>query len=293
MIPESLKSCLLEDLSRINSQKVEFLNFNYSSGGCINSTGKLETSAGTYFIKWNNSNDFPGMFEKEMEGLFLLESKKVIRIPVPINTGNSENQSYIIMEWIDNSTRNSDYWEKLGEQLAALHRHTNEKYGLDHDNYIGSLPQVNSFTENWIDFFIENRLEVQIRKAFELGKVSNSQVHSFRQLYNQLPELLANEPPSLLHGDLWSGNLMTDDKGQPALIDPAVYYGNREVEIAFTRLFGGFDNKFYTTYNAVWPLSPGFDARQDIYNLYPLLVHVNLFGGGYLSQVENILNRYN
>ena len=113
------------------------------------------------------------------------------------------------------------------------------------------------------------------------------------QLYNQLPELLANEPSSLLHGDLWSGNLMTDDKGQPALIDPAVYYGNREVEIAFTRLFGGFDNKFYTTYNAVWPLSSGFEVRKDIYNLYPLLVHVNLFGGGYLSQVESILNRYN
>jgi fructosamine-3-kinase len=292
MIPGSLKSSILKDLSRITGKNVEFLNFKYSSGGCINSAGKLETTAGRYFVKWNNSNNFPGMFEKEMKGLSLLASKNAIRIPIPISTGHSENQSYIIMEWIEKSARNNDYWEKLGEQLAALHQQVNVSYGLDHDNYIGSLPQVNSFTENWIDFFIESRLEVQIRKAIGSGKISNSHVHSFHQLYKLLPELLANEPPSLLHGDLWSGNLMTDDKGQPALIDPAVYYGNREVEIAFTRLFGGFDNKFYTTYNTVWPLSPGFEVRQDIYNLYPLLVHVNLFGGGYLSQVENILNRF-
>jgi len=291
MLPWSLKSIILEELSYITGQNVEFINFKYSSGGCINRTGKLETSAGTYFVKWNDADKFPGMFEKEMKGLSLLASKKGIRIPVPISHGHSKNHSYIIMEWIEKSSRNNDYWVKLGEQLAALHQQTNESYGLDHDNYIGSLPQENSFTENWMDFFIESRLEFQLRKAFELGKISSSHVHSFHQLYKQIPELLAYEPPSLLHGDLWSGNLMIDDKGQPALIDPAVYYGNREIEIAFTRLFGGFDNKFYAAYNAIWPLSPGFEVRQDIYNLYPLLVHVNLFGGGYLSQIENILNR--
>jgi fructosamine-3-kinase len=162
---------------------------------------------------------------------------------------------------------------------------------LDYNNYIGTFQQDNQYKSNWIDFFIENRLQPQALQASEL--LGTEVMQQLDKLYNRLPELLTQGKPSLLHGDLWSGNFTVNEKGGVCLVDPATYFGNREIEIAFTKLFGGFEEDFYAAYQEVLPLDKGFfDSRVDIYNLYPLLVHVNLFGGWYIAQVRETLKRF-
>ncbi|MEL7006538.1 MAG: fructosamine kinase family protein, partial [Bacteroidota bacterium] len=159
--------------------------------------------------------------------------------------------------------------------------------------WIRANPEPKSgFNESWIDFFIKERLEKQLRLAYSRELVDNNFLHKFRSLYLHLPNILINEPPSLLHGDLWSGNYLINSHGNASIIDPAVYYGNREIELAFTHLFGGFDSRFYQSYQEAWPLESGFENRMEIYNLYPLLVHVNLFGTSYLSGVLQVLKKY-
>jgi fructosamine-3-kinase len=196
------------------------------------------------------------------------------------------------MEFIKSSDRKKDFWMAFGQRLAGLHRHTNEKFGLDHDNFIGSLPQKNNFHDEWPSFFIEERLEVQIRLAKDHSLLSKTDIQNFEYLFNQLNQIFPDEPPALIHGDLWSGNFMVDEKGEPCIIDPAVYYGHREMDIAMSRLFGGFDRLFYESYNREFPMEPGWEERMDICNLYPLMVHVNLFGEGYLGSVRRIIGRF-
>ena len=180
----------------------------------------------------------------------------------------------------------------MGARLAALHRCSKDFFGLDHNNYIGSLRQFNHQQTSWVNFFIEQRLNVQLKLAIDSGMMDSKWLNEFESLYAKLPAMLPEEKPSLLHGDLWGGNLITDEKGEPCLIDPAVYFGSREADLAMTKLFGGFDDEFYTSYQHTFPLQPGYDKRFDIYNLYPLLVHVNLFGGSYKSAVANILKAF-
>lgn len=269
--------------------KAELKTFSFCSGGCINNGGKLVTSKGDYFLKWNDREKFPKMFEAEASGLKLLARPEVIRIPEVILSGEADHWQFLLLEFIDEKGKSSSYWQNLGTQLAELHRNTSDHFGLDHNNYIGSLRQINTPARNWIDFFAEQRLEVQIKLAVDNKKTGSEIARLFESLRKKLSDLLPVEKPSLLHGDLWSGNLITDSKGEPCLIDPAVYYGHREAELAFTTLFGGFSTNFYESYESNFPLIPGYKDRFDIYNLYPLMVHVNLFGGGYASQVVAIL----
>ena len=186
----------------------------------------------------------------------------------------------------------NDFWESFGKSLAKLHRVNSSKYGFAEDNYIGSLEQSNKEHNKWIDFFIEERLEKQLKRAMELGILTGDDENHFQKLYRELDSLIPNEPPSLLHGDLWGGNFITGDNGEPCLIDPAVYYGHREMDLSMTRLFDGFEKPFYDIYNSEYPLAPGFEARVDIHNLYPLLVHVNLFGGGYIPQLRGVIKKF-
>ena len=165
-------------------------------------------------------------------------------------------------------------------------------FGLDHDNYIGSLPQSNHQHTSWVEFFIEERLEKQIALAKNSGALNNSTIQQFNNLFKRLKEIIPEEKPSLLHGDLWNGNYMLAADGCACLIDAAVYYDHREMDLAMTRLFGGFPEEFYESYHETFPLSSGFEERVDIHNLYPLLVHVNLFGGSYISQVKSVLSRF-
>lgn len=271
---------------------VELVNFSFASGGCINPGGKLITSRGAYFLKWNHSEKFKGMFEAERKGLQLLHRASAVRIPIVHGDGEDPDHAFILMEWIHSAPHNKAYWINLGRTLAALHKSRSPSFGLDHNNYMGSLPQYNQENDSWSKFFVEQRLEVQVAYAADRGHLDQSLIKQFEKLYKQINSLLPLQEPSLLHGDLWSGNVISDEQGNPCLIDPAVYYGHREVDLAMTRLFGGFDPSFYDAYKEVFPTLPGDLHRSDLYNLYPLLVHLNLFGPSYLSSIRSILKTF-
>ncbi len=264
------------------------------SGGSINRAAKITVEGGkTFFLKWNDSAA-ADMFPKEQKGLELLQSAKSgLRIPEIYGTGSTDaGTDFIVIEYITEGSAASGSHRRLGERLAALHKNTRERYGLDHDNYIGRLQQSNNRHESWVDFFVEERLQPQLRMAMDSSKFSSPPNKNFQRLFGKLPDLLSDEPVSLLHGDLWGGNYFFDADGEPAVYDPAVYYGNREIELAFTHLFGGFSREFYDAYQEAYPLRSGFAERKDIYNLYPLLVHTNLFGQSYARQVERIVKRF-
>ncbi len=261
-------------------------------GGSINEAAKVETTAGTYFAKWNSAKAHPGMFAAEAKGLNILRQATTLRVPVVIGIAEHEDVGLILMEWIDGANRQPSFFSKLGEGLAQMHRGTQSQFGLDHDNYIGSLKQSNTQADSWTSFFIRQRIDPQVRLAADVGLLHQKDIQSFEALYTELPNIFPVEKPALVHGDLWSGNFLCDDKGLPALIDPAIYFGHREADIAMTMLFGGFDEQFYQSYHAAFPMANGWRERMDIYNLYPLLVHVNLFGGGYLAQLRAVLSRF-
>lgn len=267
-------------------------NFRPAVGGCINHGGQVITTKGDYFIKWNDLTQYPNMFMTEASGLNLLNSKRCINIPEVVYTDTADNFQFIVLEFVLSGHRKGDFWKLFGERLAALHHHSNPQFGLDHNNFIGSLPQHNTFSNSWVDFFIRERLEVQLQLAGPGNQVEGSLRKKFESLYLKLPNLFPEEKPSLLHGDLWSGNFLVNEIGEPCLIDPAVYYGHREAELAFTTLFGGFEQEFYEAYFSAHPVQPGFEDRIDLYNLYPLLVHANLFGGSYWASVKQILQRF-
>ncbi len=262
------------------------------SGGCINTCLKLKTTTGTYFLKYNNANTYPGMMAAEVHGLQLLRNTQTIGIPKVLVQLAYKGIDFLLLEWIEPATEKTDYWELFGQALAALHKNTAPYFGLEANNYIGSLPQDNTPTQNGTQFFIDNRLQPQLQIAIDSKQLPRSAINQFEILYSKLPNLIPNEPPALLHGDLWEGNYLTGPNGEAWLVDPSVQYGFREAEIAYTKLFGPFNYRFYDAYNAAFPLKGGFIERADLYNLYPLLVHVNLFGGGYANQVMATLYKY-
>jgi fructosamine-3-kinase len=261
------------------------------AGGCINKTSRVKTNQGDFFVKVN-SIEQQDLFTKEEKGLGLLRKYSSINIPASFDVGTFDGKTYLILEWIENGIQNDDFWHAFGQRLAQQHRISNSKFGLDHDNHIGKLPQTNTEHNNWSDFFIQERLQPQIRLAQNSGVIDHGVLDKFELLFSKLSSLIPNEPPALLHGDLWSGNFLCGLGSVPFIFDPAVYFGHRETEMAFTSLFGGFDPKFYDAYSEVFPLAPGFDSRIDIHNLYPLLVHVNLFGPSYLGGIIQTLNKF-
>jgi protein-ribulosamine 3-kinase len=291
MLPAEISEKLSNDLKNALGREVLIHSEESIGGGCINNAVGITTSSGKFFLKYNLAGKYPEMFEKEALGLYLLSETGTIRIPRVIANSLAGNYSYLVLEFIYTGRPDRKSWESFGQSLAAMHRHTNPFFGLDYDNYIGSLLQSNRSHKTWIPFFIEERLEPLIRQACEHGTLSLSVARQFERLYLLLPGIIPDEPPALLHGDLWNGNYMIAEDGEACLIDPAVYYGQRETDIAMTKLFGGFPEEFYQGYSGAYPLESGWKSRIDIFNLYPLLVHVNLFGGGYARQVAEILNR--
>lgn len=261
-------------------------------GGSINDAYKLETNNGSFFVKINDASAFPEMFDAESKGLQLLKESCRMKIPGVIYNGEFESNNFLLLEFIENKNTSPSCYHDFGIMLAELHCKSNTVFGLDHNNYIGSLRQSNSFHSSWIEFFVQERLSPQIKLAFDDKKITRSLVSSFEKFYNLLPELFPIEAPALLHGDLWSGNFMTTENDEPCMFDPAVYYGHREMDIAMTKLFGGFLEDFYLSYNDTFPLEKGWQKRITICNLYPLLVHVNLFGGSYVNSVESAIRPY-
>lgn len=265
-------------------------------GGCINRGYALEgyqkadsSSTRTYFVKLNQAAQL-AMFEVEALGLQQMRVQPTIRVPEPICWGVAENSAYIVLEWIDLGRGDRQSWSAMGQQLAAMHRVTSANgFGWDRSNTIGSTPQVNNWTKDWAEFFTQHRIAYQFKLAQRRGGHFPQQ----ERLLTAIPELLANHQPqpALVHGDLWSGNAAVTATGEPVIFDPATYFGDREVDIAMTELFGGFPPEFYQGYSQAWPLDPGYDRRKTLYNLYHILNHFNLFGGSYEAQANRMIQQ--
>ncbi len=292
MLPQNIRNHFIEQYSEKTGDVLKIKETSPLSGGSINDACKIITDKGDFFIKWNNADLFPGMFETETKGLSLLSETNTILIPAVILQQNCGNYNYLVLEYINKGSVNNDFWNVFGKNMAAIHSVKSDYFGLDYDNYIGSLKQFNKKHYNWISFFVEQRLDVQLKLARDNKKITGNDIKSFERLFNRLPEIFPIEQACLIHGDLWSGNYLIAEGNIPCIIDPAVYYGNREMDIAMTKLFGGFNQEFYLSYNNYFALEKGWEKRIDICNLYPLLVHVNLFGGGYLYEVRNIVKHF-
>lgn len=282
MIPAPVKIWLREqELGAVTSSRPV-------SGGCINNGVLLGTESGRSFFLKTNSQNPPDMFAREAEGLKALDVDGAPRVPCAYLFG----ENFLLMEDLRASAPSADYWETFGRKLARLHDHTSEHFGFAHDNYCGATPQPNPWTQDGYTFFGNNRLLFQAQMAHRRGLLGAPDLVQVERLVQRLPTLLPEQPASLLHGDLWTGNAMSDENGEPAIIDPAAHFGWAEAELAMTTLFGAFPLKFYQAYQEVRPLERGFRERFEIYNLYHLLNHVNLFGAGYLGQVRMVLDHY-
>lgn len=260
---------------------------NEAGGGCINRTFLLEGSGERYFVKLNSAERL-SMFEAEAEGLKELAATETVRVPMPLCSGVAEDQAFLVLEYLPLQASDAHAQETLGRQLARMHRVTAPTFGWRRDNTIGSTPQVNTPTDNWIGFWREHRLGFQLQRAADNGGALS---RKGEQLLDALPAFFKSyrPVPSLLHGDLWGGNAAATGDGEPVIFDPAVYYGDRETDMAMTELFGGFSARFHSAYRETWPLDAGYRVRKNLYNLYHVLNHFNLFGGGYLSQAEYLI----
>lgn len=265
------------------------------SGGDINDAFEVELVSGARVFLKTNSSAPPNMFPAEARGLDWLRAAGALRVPevLAVSDGRAGEPSFLVLELLEPARPQRDFDEQLGRGLARLHRFGAAGFGLDHDNFIGSLPQRNQAHDSWAEFFWSERLEPQLARAVASGRATARMRQGFERLSAELAQLVGpSEPPSRLHGDLWSGNLHSDEAGAPCLIDPAVYGGHREMDLAMMRLFGGFGEAVFGAYREEWPLAPGHDERAALYQLYPLMVHVNLFGGGYVASVERSLARH-
>jgi fructosamine-3-kinase len=281
MNKQQLEHILGEDLTGMSSV----------GGGCIADSRVITTKSGRkFFLKQGFSN---GMFRKEANGLKELAKPGVIKVPGVIDCGDD----YLILEYIGQGAKKKDFFEDFGHKLALLHRHHGRYFGFFEDNFIGSTPQENIPSEeeahNWPLFYWNKRLMFQFRLAEKNGYADNTMLHLFASLEKVYEKILegSEEPPALMHGDLWGGNYMSDSKGNPVLIDPAVYYGHREADLAMTKLFGGFSAAFYRAYEETWPLQEGASEREPVYLLYHVMNHLNLFGTGYYSQAIRLLEK--
>ncbi len=263
------------------------------SGGSINEAYAVELDGhAPVFVKHHAGCDRL-MFEVEAKGLEWLREADALRIPNVIAVADADQPAFLVMELLSPATRAPDFAERLGRGLAELHRFGADDFGLAYDNFIGSLPQANQSADSWSEFYWSQRLEPQIKMAAERGYLAPGDLDSFDALRARLSELCGpTEPPARLHGDLWGGNLHVDDSGAPCLIDPAVYGGHREVDLAMMQLFGGFESRVFDAYDESFPLYADWRERTPLYQLYYLLVHVNLFGRGYLGQTRAALAHY-
>lgn len=274
------------------NQSFEIAHIRPVSGGCINSTVVIENGNSSYFVKLNSAT-CASMFEAEADGLRELSAADALRVPLPVCCGNDDEYAWLVLEDLGpmQSATSAD-WRLAGGSLAMMHRYRQKRYGWHRNNTIGSTPQENHHTDIWVEFLSNHRIGYQFDLAARNGYGGRLQTRG-RELLEKLPEMFTEYVPdaSLLHGDLWSGNIGFTASGQAVVFDPAVYYGDRETDVAMTELFGGFADDFYRGYEEVWPLDHGYRVRKHLYNLYHLLNHLNLFGRGYLSQCESLIDR--
>lgn len=262
-------------------------------GGSIHQAYRVHVGVRSYFVK--TSERVPQqMFEREAQGLELLRATGLVRVPVVMSFSDDGPFPYLATEWIDTRPTSEVSAGRLGEALAAMHLLAAPRWGLDVDNYIGTLPQSNHEEETWAQFYAERRLRVMARFGRRSQRLPGDVCDAVDRLADELPGWLPEpeDGPSLLHGDLWGGNWLTTTGDEPVVIDPAVYYGAREVELAFTEMFGGFGPSFMSAYQRTYPLPEHYEELRSLYQLYPVLVHANLFGGSYVAEARAITQRY-
>jgi fructosamine-3-kinase len=262
------------------------------NGGDISNSFQLISNAGDFFLKYSEDTSRKDFYKKEYHGLMRLINSKTLSVPQPLFYGSTTNESFLVTAFIQKTSPQQNFWRIFAEKLAALHRCTYTHFGLEEDNYIGSLPQHNQLKEKWADFYAYCRLEPFVKRCVDQQLLPPAIIKYSEHLYSRLPEIFPEERPALLHGDLWGGNYLSGPGGVPFVFDPAVYYGSREMDLAMTRLFGGFDRRFYWYYEDYFPLAQGWQERISVCQLYPLLVHALLFGGGYIQQVRKILSDF-
>ncbi|MDO9510874.1 MAG: fructosamine kinase family protein [Bacteroidales bacterium] len=292
MIPQAVLSSLQHFFSADLIRIQDFEDLRPVAGGDINASYAFRFKKEDYFIKINQSKKFPNMFLREAEGLHLLNNANCLEVPKVIHTNVSGEFQFLLLQYIKPAARKATFMEDFGHALSNQHKISSDSFGLENDNYIGSLPQSNHFHADWNHFFIEERILPQIRMARNLGRINQSTSSCFDRFFTKIPEIFPVEKPALLHGDLWSGNYMTGSKGGACIFDPAVYFGHREADLAMTKLFGGFEKRFYESYSNNFHIDRQWPSRTDYFNLYPLLVHVNLFGGSYVDSIKRIVNNF-
>mgnify|MGYP002621320713 CR=1 FL=1 len=287
----SLWNDIADNISAATGEPFQCRDQQAGGGGCINTTSTVSDGQRSYFVKLNRA-DLSDMFEAEAAGLKEIEASGAIRVPTVICTGVSGDQAYLVLEQLALGQGKESSHDQLGHDLAEMHRSYGDNYGWHRDNTIGSTPQHNPPTEDWVGFYRQQRLEFQLQLAARNGHGGRLQQLG-EQLLPNIEAFFAGHIPSpaLLHGDLWSGNYAFLADGTPVIFDPAVYYGDREADLAMTELFGGFSARFYQAYEEAFPLDAGYEVRKKLYNLYHVLNHLNLFGGGYLSQAESLMGQ--
>lgn len=293
-----LRDAIAEALSDEMGESVEFLTLETVGGGDINEAAVVDTTTGRFFVKWNR-RAAADLFAREAESLELMrESGTDLRIPKPlvhrepsVETGRP---GFLVMEYLPSGSPGADWEEAYGRGLAQLHRHTADRFGFPHDNYCGTTPQRNDWRDDWVDFYREQRLGHLLELAVEQRSVDRADRRAYERLLSRLDSFLAveSEPPALIHGDLWSGNLHTTEEGRPAILDPAAYFAHREAEFGMITLFGRLPERARRAYDEVWPLKEGWRDRNSLYELYHVMNHYVLFGGHYGERAFRIVRRW-
>lgn len=269
------------------------IHFSSVGGGCINECYRIESGDHRFFCKTNSAVKFPQLFLKEMHGLELIARQGIIKVPKLIDCFEVEDQQVLLLEWIQEGERTENFWKLFGEQLAAMHQVSNDHFGLDEDNYMGSVPQPNQSSDEWCQFFVHQRLQPLIEACLPKYLLTAKHQRQFESVYTKLPSIFEKkQKPALVHGDLWSGNFMCNEKSEPVLIDTAVYFGYPSVDLGMSSLFGGFPSIFYEAYHYHSPFPSNYKEQWEVCNLYPLLIHLYLFGNSYLSQIETTLKKF-
>ena len=285
----TIHQALAQQIGAATGRPFEVAGLEQQAGGCINRAARVDGRDGRrFFVKLNHAVRRP-MFEAEAAGLRALAEAGAVRVPEPICVGNAHGESFLVLEYLE--LERADAPAELGQQLATLHRTLAPRYGWERDNTIGATPQRNDWCDDWLEFFRKHRLEYQLELAAATGGTRLQQLGG--QVLVRMAGLFTDyrPAPSLLHGDLWAGNPAATMDGEAVLFDPAVYFGDREADLAMTELFGGFSARFYQCYREAWPVDPGYTVRRTLYNLYHVLNHFNLFGGAYAAQAERMMQQ--
>lgn len=272
----------------LHLQGIDVLRLTPVSGGDINQAFKVHTNDTPLFLKLNDAKRFPDLFRKECNGLKALAGTSNWKIPRIVLHGSYKENQWLVLEWLEKQPAHPGSMYAFGQALAHMHQRGQGYFGWQENNFIGNVEQVNDKRNSWPDFFLDCRIRPMLSKLMHAGSIRHADVEKMMNVLGSMARKFPEEPPALLHGDLWSGNYMITTDGKAAVFDPAVYFGHREMDIGMTLLFGGFDTAFYKGYESVYPLQAGWQERIPLTQLYPLLVHAVLFGGHYINQALSI-----